>query len=145
MPRADTRSLRNSFHENVFAKLQHTALVCCVLLECNLVRNCNTLHHTATRCNTLHHTASRCTTLHHTAAHGNARQHTATHCTTLQHTATHGNTLQHTATRCTTWQHTAAHCNILQHSHVTYTHKICRTYITPATLLKHKGGMTHDP
>ena len=82
---------------------QQCVAVCCSVLQCVavcsgvvigsksrseltlyllLLRQLNTLQHTATHCNTL--------------------QHTATHCNTLQHTTTHYNTLQHTATHSST-------------------------------------------
>jgi len=72
----------------------------------HLMKNRNTLQHTATHHNTMRHATTR----------RNILQHTTTHCNTPQHNATHYNTPQHTATHCNTLQHTATHHNTLHYT-----------------------------
>ena len=56
-----------------------------------LIRDCNTLQHTATDCYALQHTAMHCNTLQLDAL---SSSKLATHCNTLLNTVTHCNTLQ---------------------------------------------------
>jgi len=85
-----------------------------------VVKDIQSVVHTATHVNTLQRIATHCNTLQHTAKHCETHWNTAIHCNTLQHTTTHGNTRQHTATHGNAWQHTATHGNTRYHNGTLY-------------------------
>jgi len=123
-----------------------------------LLRQRDTLQHTATHSNILQHTkaeflcggvicsSAKETHLRHTATHHNALQHTASHhCNKpirsfLVEESSTPPQKRHTAIHCNTLQHAATHCNILQHNSSVF---LCGGVIYSSaeeSLLKNLGG-----